>query len=315
MPGKYPTDPEIVANLLALRTQQGLTNTQLAKWLGIDGATATFLSKYLNDNLDREVPNFELLAADILKGINARLAYTSEVFQTSVTRRMANCFNLIRSTGDIALITAAAGNGKSSGIAWYQTISPSTVAITLNATTTSGAQVESALFNAVENRTWSGRTKRFDFLVEHFKKASRLLIVDNAQRLDSTGRQWLFDFCDEANMPTALIGNPEVLDKIRRNDQQFSRIGIRAQYELEEKELPEVARHVAAQFSDIETANEIEDLCTYIASKPGRLRAVRKSVILMQELRKASPELNANPRKALRAAHSRLVRDYALPGD
>ncbi|WAC18855.1 AAA family ATPase [Luteolibacter sp. SL250] len=315
MPGKYPTNPEIVANLLTLRTQQGLTNAQLSKWLGIEGATATFLSKYLNDSLDREVPNFELLAADILKGINARLAYTSEIFQTSVTRRMANCFNLIRSTGDIALITAPAGNGKSSGIAYYQTISPSTVAITLNATTTSGAQVESALFNAVENRTWSGRTKRFDFLVEHFKKASRLLIVDNAQRLDSTGRQWLFDFCDEANMPTALIGNPEVLDKIRRNDQQFSRIGIRAQYELEEKELPEVARHVAAQFSDIETAAEIEDLCTFIASKPGRLRAVRKSVILMQELRKASPDLADNPRKALRAAHSRLVRDYALPGD
>jgi DNA transposition AAA+ family ATPase len=139
--------------------------------------------------------------------------------------------------------------------------------------------------------------------------------VDNAQRLASSGRQWIFDFADEAECPVALIGNPETLDKIRTNDQQFSRIGIHANYELDSRELPGASAHVAAQHSDPETAEQIADLVAFIAAREGRLRAVRKTVVLAQELRAISADLRDNPRKAIRAAHARLVRDYTLPND
>lgn len=312
---QYPTDAALITELTALRSRQGITNNELCRLLGISGCTPTFLSKYLNDNLDREVPDFERQAFDILKSIRERITFGAEIFETSVVRRMASCLNLVRKTGDIALITSPAGNGKSSAIAHYQSANPSAIVTTLNATTRDAAKVESVVFRAVDHRDWKAQCSRFDYLVARFKGASRLLIVDNAQRLSGSGRQWLFDFADEANCPICLIGNPETLDRIRTNDQQLSRIGIHASYELDAKELPAAAARVAAQFSNPETAEAIADLCAFIAGKEGRLRAVRKTVILAQELRQASADLRDNPRKAIRAAHARLVRDYQLPND
>ena len=47
-------------------------------------------------------------------------------------------------------------------------------------------------------------------------------------------------------------------------------------------------------------------------TKPGRLRAVRKGVIIAYEL---AQKTGFTPRKAFREAHRNLVRDYALPAD
>lgn len=315
MPGKYPTNPILIKELLALRADLNATNGELAQQLGIPNVTLTFLSKYLNDNLDRVVEGFEALAFDVIKSIRQRIAFGTEIFEHSVTRRMANTFNLIRKTGDIALITSPAGNGKTCGRNLYQIANPSTVVINLNATTRHASKVEGALFSQVEHRDWKGQCSRFDYLVKRFKGSSRLLIVDNAQRLDSSGRQFLFDFHDEADCPIGMIGNPETLDRIRTNDQQYSRIGIYANYELRDDELPACSQRVAHQYSNAATAEAIADLVAYIAAREGRLRAVRKTVVLAQELRNVSAELRDNPRKAIRAAHSRLVRDYMLPGD
>jgi len=312
---KHATDPALIASLIELRGEKNITNHQLCRLLGIAGCTPTFLSKYLNDNLDREVPDFDRQAFDILKSIRERLKFGAEIFETSVVRKIGNALNLIRKTGDIALITAPAGNGKTSAINHYLAANRSAIRINLNATTRAANKVEGLVFRAIDNRDWKAQCSRFEYLVSRFSGSSRLLIVDNAQRLDASGRQWLFDFGDEAECPICLVGNPETLDRIRTNDQQFSRIGIHASYELEAAELPAAAARVAAQFSDAATAEAIADLAAFIAGKDGRLRAVRKTVILAQELRNASADLRENPRKAIRAAHSRLVRDYALPSD
>lgn len=312
---KYPTNPELIVALNTLRAEQNLTNTSLANLLGITGCTTTYLSKYLNDNLDREVPDFERQAWDILKSIRERISFGAEIFETSVVRKIGNALNLIRKTGDIACITSPAGNGKTSAVNHYLSENRSAIRINLNATTRAANKVEALVFQAIDNRDWKGQSSRFDYLQKRFAGSSRLLVVDNAQRLDGSGRQWLFDFHDEAECPICLVGNPELLDRIRTNDQQFSRIGIHATYELEPKEIPAAAARVAAQFSDAATAESVADLAAFIGARDGRLRAVKKTIILMQELRNASADLRHDPRKALRAAHSRLVRDYQLPND
>lgn len=312
---KYPTNPALIAALNELRDNQGLTNGRLVKLLGIPGATETFISKYLNNNLDREVVDFERQAFDVIKSIQQRIQFGSEIFVTSVVRKMANAFDLIRKTGFISLITGDAGNGKTSGINHYLLANSSAIRINLNATTRDANKVEGLVFRSVDNRDWKAQSSRYDYLVERFRDASRLLIVDNAQRLSASGRQWLFDFSDDAKCPIALVGNPELLDKIRADKTQLSRIGINPSYELEKAELPAAAARVAAQFSDAETAEAVSDLCAVVANHEGRLRSVRMTVQLMQELRNSSADLMQHPRKAFRAAHSRLVRNYALPSD
>lgn len=312
---KHPTNPALIAALNELRDNQGLTNGRLVKLLGIPGVTETFISKYLNDNLDREVMDFERQAFDVIKSIQQRIQFGSEIFVTSVVRKMANAFDLIRKTGFISLITGDAGNGKTSGINHYLVGNRSAIRINLNATTRDANKVEGLVFRSVDNRDWKAQSSRYDYLVERFRDSSRLLIVDNAQRLSASGRQWLFDFSDDAKCPIAMVGNPELLDKIRADKTQLSRIGINPSYELEKAELPAAAARVAAQFSDAETAEAISDLCAVVANHEGRLRSVRMTVQLMQELRNSSADLMQHPRKAFRAAHSRLVRNYALPSD
>ena len=315
MPGKYPTDPALIAALVALRNDQGLTNKRLAALLGIQGVSETFLSKYINDNLDREVPQFEAIAMDIVRSVRERMSFASSIYQTSVVRKMGNVLHLIRKTGDFAVLTSKAGNGKTSAVHHFAAENPSSVCINLNATTREAGKVEGLVFRTTDHREWKGQTSRFDFLVNRFKGTGRLLIVDNAQRLTMSGRQWVFDFADEADCPVALVGNPEMIDAIRSNDQQFSRIGIHGNYELEDAELPAAAMHVARQCSDDVTAEAISDLVAFIASKDGRLRSVKKTVILAQQLRAESSKLRDDPRAAVRAAHSRLIRDYTLPLD
>ena len=213
------------------------------------------------------------------------------------------------------MITSPAGNGKTSGIYAYQAQNPSAVVIVLNASTRSASNVENIIMNRIDSAGWKRNSARFDYLVTRFKEVSRMLIIDNAQRLDSSGRQWLCDFHDAASVPIGLVGNPEAVTRWRTVDQQFSRIGIHGSYELEKKELHDASLRVAQQFSNRETAEKISDLCAYIALHEGRLRAVKKTVILAEELRQASPTLKDDPRAAMRAAHSRLIRDYKLPLD
>lgn len=315
MPGKYSTDPTLIAALVALRQEKYPTHKDLVRALGISGVTETFLSKYINDNLDREVPDFERTAFDIVRSIRERMQFASSIYPTSVVRKMANVLNLIRKTGDFAVLTSPAGNGKTSAIRHFAAENPSSVCINLNATTRDAGKVEGLVFRTTDHREWKGQTSRFDFLIHRFKGTGRLLIVDNAQRLTMSGRQWIFDFADEAECPVALIGNPEMIDAIRANDQQFSRIGLHGQYILEDTELPAAAAHVAHQFSDAETAETISDLVAFIAKREGRLRAVRKTVILAQQLRSESAKLTSDPRAAIRAAHARLIRNYSLPED
>ncbi len=317
MPGTYPTDPEVRAEILKLRGELKLTNRAIIATLLIPGVTETFLSEYINDRLQRKVDNFEVRFRDTVKSLRERIAFGSAIFETSVTRRMKNAFDLIRSTGSISLVTSKAGNGKTSGIRAYCRDNPSAISITLNATTRSANKVESLVFRTIDAQSWRSNTPRFEFLTDRFREVSRLLIVDNAQRLDASGRQWLFDFQDEADCPIGLVGNPDrgFLGRIIGNDQQSSRIGINPDYELEADELPAAAKRVAQQFSDRATAEEIEDLVAFIAAHDGRLRSVKMTVILAQQLRAASAKLKNDPRAAIRSAHSRLIRDYLLPVD
>eukprot|EP00112_Aurelia_sp_Birch-Aquarium-sp1_P003876 Seg14379.1 transcript_id=Seg14379.1/GoldUCD/mRNA.D3Y31 product="Mu-like prophage FluMu DNA transposition protein B" protein_id=Seg14379.1/GoldUCD/D3Y31 len=277
------------------------------------GCGDTFLSKYINDKLDHPPNNFEATAWDLLKAIEHRLELYEEIFETSVTRQIHGRINLSRRAGNIAVIHGAAGIGKSSASILYAEKNPSTVYRELNARTRDGRAVESVLFNAIEHRDWKGNSSRFEFLVQRFKGSQRTIILDNAHRLNSDGIAWVFDFHSRTGCPFILVANPEIADRILSNDQNFSRVGTAKGFALDDKTIAKVATRVATQFSDEETAKEISDLVTIIAKHSGHLRAVKKTVMLMEALRDLQPDLKDKPRQALRVAHKELLTDFDLP--
>ena len=307
---KYPTDPKLREALIDHRTTHELTNKKFATILGV---TETFISKYLNDKLDRNPKNFDAEAWDALKSIKRRLEMARELFPTNVTREMHGRFNYIRATGNIGLFHGPAGTGKTSSTLLYIESNPSCPYINLNARTRTGRDVEAATFSSVESREWKANTSRWDWLVNHFKGSHRTIFYDNAQRLTGNGHDWIFDFHDATGCPIVEIGNPETLDKIKAVDQRSSRMGPSYAVGLTDSEVAKHAHRVAIQFSNEETADEIADLVAIIGKNEGHLRSVRQEVVLMNEFMKMQSSLKDDPRKALRMAHNELVRNYSLP--
>ncbi len=315
MPGKFPTDPAMIAELNAFIAENKLTYKALCKLLLLEGVNETFLSKYISDKLDRQVDNFEIRARDMLKGHRERIAFGSEIFESSVTRKIGDSFNLMRLSGQIGLATGPAGHGKTSGICQFISRNPSAVLLTLNETSGTARGLLSLIFRKIDSQTWNGRSPRFEYLKERFADSGRMIIIDNWQRLKSCGRNLLFDFHDETNSPIGGVGNPEALKPIIANDQHSRRLGIVPTYQLQKDEFAPLSHKVARQFADNATADAIGDLAAVIAAHDGALGSVQMTVILMQQLRKLSAKLDADPRAALRAAHSRLNRNYLLPED
>lgn len=306
----YETDRQLAEELLEYRQAQGLTNHVLGQRLG---ESATFISKYLNDNLDRDPKDFVARARNILAALRARLEDATNLFETSVSKNIAGRIEMARRTQDVLLIVGASGEGKTCGARLFVAHNPGTIYFELASHQRTGQQIMGLLFSKLERRNdWKGNTARADFIIAQLRGSSRVIICDEAHLLEASGRQALFNLNRETGCAVALVGNPEILDKIRRNEQHFSRVGVKGEPELSAKEIPGVALKVAAQFSTTEFAEEVSDLAAFVATKPGRLRAVRKNIILAYELYQKN---GGEARKCFRDAHRNLVRDYALPSD
>lgn len=315
---KYqPTDPELRERLLAHRADHGLTNAQMAA--RFNAPSTTFISKYLNDKLDRDPGDFEARARDTLAAIESRLELERNLFDTTVSRGIAGRIDMARKTSDVCLIAGDAGEGKTSGALLYATAHPSTLYYKAAGTARDAEHVQTGVFNLLQLRDFDYSRSRWDIIVDRLKQSGRALVIDNAHRLSTSGRNWCFDLNEETGVAVVLIGNPEILKWIKGNDQQHSRIGVygTASFGPDDdkrasRERAAAAHRVAVQFSDEDFADQIEDLTAYVASRSGRLRAVRKTVILARELAAAN---SFDPRQAFRTAHKQLVRDYMLPED
>lgn len=307
---KYTTDRQLAEELLQFRQSQGITNAELGRRLGV---SATFISEYINDRLQRDPGNFVERARNILTALKARLEDATNLFETTVTKNIAGRIDMARRTQDLTLIVGPAGEGKSCGAKLFAKENPSTIYAELSSFHRTDSRVAGVIFKKLERRAdWKGKETRAEFIIEQLKGSHRVIIIDEAHMLEASGRQFLFNLNRDTGCAVVLIGNPEILDKIRRNDQHFSRVGVKGEPSLTDKELPSVALKVAQQFSNPEFAEEISDLVAFVASKPGRLRAVRKNVILAYELAQKN---GTDPRRSFREAHKNLVRDYSLPSD
>ena len=303
----YPVTPELRDRLDTYRSSfsPSLTNKSLARKLSCGH---TQVSKYLNDRCDWDVAAFELKVEDVLKSAELRRDIdTHTLLETSVTRQVNSVCETIQKTNDIGLIFGPAGAGKTVAIAMYVESNSSAIDVTLTRWRCNSHGLEKLIFEAMETRafTKSGLT-RAEWIISRLNNSDRILILDNAHRLTKSGLEWVFDFQDATGVPIALVGNPEVLDKIRDNDQQFSRIGIVREVTLDDAAT--VATKIIKQLAP-GAEGVIRDLATTIAGEQGHLRSLKKHLLLIPELLEAC---DGDIRKAVLAAHTQLVSDYKL---
>lgn len=288
-----------------------LTMSALGSELGI---SATRVNKYLTGKPEGDVDDVERRVADLLKTATTRTVTDVQPFPTYATEIITATFELVRKTNDVGLITGPAGIGKTVASRMYLASRPTTLAISVPRWQRTDAGIAALLFAAIDARDWDGQTARSAYMTERLRNSNRLVIVDNAQRMTLSAREWLFDLHDETGCPIAMIGNPEVLQSIRRCDQHFSRIGIYQEVALAPKKSPgEVKRYAVALVDAIvkSPSDGLYDLAAAVAEERGHLRALRKQLLLMLDLTETKTYAGDQLR-AFHAAHKKLVRDYDL---
>ncbi len=291
------------------------TLEELARLLGSNTAQ---LSKYLSTKEGvapvGDVGRLESVARDVMRAAARRAARVSqEVFDTPVVSQVHAVLETIRKTGDVGLIHGPAGIGKTLALARYQEENPSTIAIVCYRWAAGPSDLTYRVFDSMDTRKYPGNVRRIDWVLERLRRSERLLVVDNAHRLSVNGLAWLFDFHDETGCPLALVGNPEVLEAIRKNDQQFSRVGLLREVNLGKKDrlhanLAGIAERMCRRHLN-DAGEEIRDLCVRVLSERGYLRALDKHLRLVVEM---LPNFKGEMRDAFLAAHTQVVSDYRL---
>ena len=305
---RKPTTPEVRTRLADYRDTNHLSHRQLARELGTSGSQ---VSRYLSDKFEGDVETFESKAEDVLRTAPIRRIVGCETFETSVTKQIAGTINLVLKTNDFGVIHGPAGIGKSIAAARYQAENATAILISLTQDCGNAHFIQKMIFARVKSRAFSASgMNRAEWIIDRLRGSNRLVLLDNGQRLTHNARKYLFDLHDETHCPVVLFGNPEILDQIKANDQQFSRIGLSTDTKLKPKECHKIAELILGQMCP-EHSDALISYATQVVSNRGHIRALRKQVTLALHL---SDEKQLEIVQAFRSAHTMLVRGYSLQG-
>ncbi len=275
---KRPVNPSLRDALEAFKLKHNLNNQQMASKIRVAGPTQ--VSKYLNDNVDWDASEWECAARDMLRMSVKMEEQTATLFENNVSAQVARICEHIRKTSDFGGAYGDAGIGKTSGINLYAKKHPSTIFETVDQTTGTATGIIQLLFAASDKQNYDNRTNRGQWLMQRYKGSERLIILDNAHKILTSGWSWLFDFYDATNAPIAYFGNRELLTVLDGNEQWFSRAYFCE--EIEKPEPREAARRLIAQFAP--EAKELQAQAEDVALERGALRSLGKQLKLTARL-------------------------------
>lgn len=264
----------------AVMDRDELNNAQLARQLGI--ATATFSAWYNGTYTGRN----DRVAADVERGLDSMesraqtaAALPPDVaFQwTPTAKKIMTILQFGQAAPDIVVIAAGAGVGKTTTVDHYAKTNANVWKVTAQPCT---ATVYPMLGLIAEVMDLNEKVQtRFSRAIEKFVKGKNgLLIVDEAQHLDTKALDQLRSIHDASGVGLALVGNEKIYGKLGRQAefaQLFSRIGMTL------TQVRPRAADVDALIDawDIKKADEKKAL-KIIARKPGALRGMTKTLRL-----------------------------------
>lgn len=307
----FALDAALIAALREFQREKNLSQEQLARRLGL---SATYVSRAFAGKFAGDVPDFERRVEALLNSESASgpgVASVELAQSGFMVEPMTKFLFTVSSTRDIGIAWSPAGRGKTCGVAVYTGKHPLAVSITALKSLSGWRSVRDAVLAALpvkrraKNETWNA------FLVRTFRASGRLLIIDNAHLLTESARQWLaYDWHEQTGCGLALVGNPEIVDQWKRNDQHHSRVGLALEVRPEAspsataRALLELVLPVAAH------DKESLEIAARIVKARGAGRALRKHALLAKQLLESGAA--DTPAAALKQANSLLLSDVKL---
>jgi DNA transposition AAA+ family ATPase len=290
---KWKYDEELRSRVEHYIAARHLTQAEMALILKLSSPTR--LSKYLGliggGEPEKDMPRVEARIRQWLRYEERTRTLASALFETSVTKSVADVLRQIRRAGDVGLIHGRAGLGKSCAAALYRREHDDVSMFTATYWRQGARDVETLLAETLDldpaalASPWPGNVRRAVWMEGLFRGSERMIIIDNAHRLHLSGLKWIFDFHDSTGCAVALIGNPEVLDQLRGNDQLFSRVGLVREIKHGD-DAEAIAEKMIAQYAPEAGAEILADAAD-VVTRAGHARTLRKQLVLTALIRKS----------------------------
>ena len=302
-------------SLLALIEQRGegadkLSNAKLATKLGY---SSSVVSQYLAPEgikYTGDLVKLEKAVDDFVRNELRRKMSGVDTIQSVAVKEVATALEYIRKTSDIGIVLSEAGVTKTRGVDHYAAANPLAILVRARQWLKDEHSVMSCIFEAVKGG-YDNRTSRVNHILKKLTGSGRLIVVDDAHKLNRSALQWLCDLFDETLCPIGLVGIYELEDKLADDAQRFSRVGLR--WEIKPEEPKELIEHLIRSLCPGITTpdqRQLFPLCEQVAEQHGHFRSVHKQLKVAAEIREGKPGLSWE--EAFKAAHAMLVRKYPL---
>jgi len=308
-PQTFPCNEKFRAALRELRAAGEESNNSISKQLGM---STTTISQYLNDAgciYPGDVAKLEKGVANMLDGLKRRVRSNISAVECSVSLEIERGIDYIRRTGDVGIITAESGEGKTKALELIEKQMPLAIVFRARMWNRDLGSVESGIFKAIGSAGWERNTKRATFIVEKLRGSNRMLIVDDAHKLTRTAIQYLYDLHDETGCPIALLGTPHLEELVEADTQRASRTGLRWPVDSNSADLAAIMVDKLLPLVGAER-EQIIAVSEQVIAEAGHARSLEKQLKLSVEL-KGKKGIDTWV-KAFHAAHTQLIRKYKL---
>lgn len=295
-----PTNPhlrrEVVSLIEELRKDNPeYSQEQFASEIGFSGA---YLSQWIHDKFAGDIVKFESRIQERidqirrLRGIKRqRFCHLPFAIYNFTKAYLAK----IHRTENIAVLSGPAGLCKTVACCDYYRESPSTLLITVDVVNRSAAGIQRLLSQRMNVPCRD--------VTDALQESPRLVIVDQAHQLHTSGRDLLFAINDKTTSPIALVGNERIIqiiegrnvEEMNANEQFRSRVALKPEY-LPMYDAKGTAADVGKYWFSpnevrqfitlhgIECGGEFFRLARASAEGPGHLRSLHFRLVHVREL-------------------------------
>lgn len=275
----------LVTRVIAIAKPQGLSKAEVARRASMpDGTFSQWFSASYVGNLNAQNAKIEawLDQAEEIAGLNTLIPQKPPFQMTRIAKEITDTLALAQATGDLVMITLAAGNGKTEACRNYTKTRPNVYLVTASphTKTVHGMLVDMATSLGVMEHNPARLTRAIGERLRRIGDGT-LLIVDEAQNLTDDAINQLRHFVDIYNTGLALVGNDEVYGRLARKSDGPSYAQIKSRLGKRLKRAKPYAEDIAARVEawGITEPDAVKYL-TGIGLKAGALRQIDKTMVL-----------------------------------
>jgi len=322
-------DLALVARLRAL-TDTGYkgklwSRNELARAIGSNSAN---VSIYLRQDAETapeikfDVGIFEAKAKDFLTTLASRREFNGGIIATAVVTRFSAFVDNVRATTEIGFFYGDAGLGKTTAMESYAAGNPNALCLSATKWQCGAHGMEVQLAAALHIGVQPRGSRRAEAVAAKLMDFAGCILIDNAHRLTVGAVEFLFDLYDLTTTPLVFVGNRRFMDRLRSDDQLFSRLFYKTEAGFPDTpDKPRnhaihaaadalLKREMPAHFAELKT------MARKVAREPGHLRALVKRCRSAAEIARHPSFADRPITDAFLAAHASSVHTgYQLEGE